>query len=90
MPLERLPRWALQDAKNRFSEVVNAALDKGPQVVTRRGADAAVVLSFDEYQRLGGRRSRETLAELLQSAPKVPGGLVPARLAEPPRKIVLE
>lgn len=45
-------RWSLQDAKNRFSEVVNAALTEGPQVVTRRGVETAVVVAHEDYERL--------------------------------------
>ena len=52
--------WTLQDAKNRFSTVVDAALAGQPQEVTRRGKPAVVVLSAAEYQRLvdhaGGNR----------------------------------
>ena len=44
--------WALQDAKNRFSAVVNAALAGEPQTVTRRGAPAVVVLAVQDYERL--------------------------------------
>ncbi len=44
--------WSLQDAKNRFSAVVNAALDGSPQMVTRRGVPAVVVLAVDDYERL--------------------------------------
>ncbi|MXZ91353.1 MAG: type II toxin-antitoxin system Phd/YefM family antitoxin [Chloroflexi bacterium] len=44
--------WTLQDAKNRFSAVVNAALEGQPQTVTRRGIPAVVVLAVDDYQRL--------------------------------------
>ena len=44
--------WSLQDAKNRFSTVVNAALAGEPQTVTRRGVPAVVVLAVDDYQRL--------------------------------------
>ncbi len=44
--------WQLQEAKNKFSEVVEAALNKGPQVITKRGADTAVVLSYTEYRGL--------------------------------------
>ena len=40
--------WALQDAKNRFSEVVENAMSKGPQLITRRGQDAVVVVSVSE------------------------------------------
>lgn len=44
--------WTLQDAKNRFSTVVDAALAGTPQEVTRRGKPAVVVLSHAEYQLL--------------------------------------
>ena len=44
--------WQLQDAKNRFSAVVEAALAGEPQRVTRRGRPAVVVLAVDEYERL--------------------------------------
>lgn len=44
--------WKLEDAKNRFSEVVRRAASDGPQFVTRHGRDAAVVLGVDEYRRL--------------------------------------
>lgn len=44
--------WTLQDAKNQFSAVVNAALAGTPQEVTRRGKPAVVVLSVVEYRRL--------------------------------------
>jgi prevent-host-death family protein len=46
--------WQLQTAKQRFSELVDRALDEGPQVITRRGREVAVVLSFDDYRRLRG------------------------------------
>jgi prevent-host-death family protein len=44
--------WQLQMAKQRFSEVVDRALAEGPQIVTRRGREVAVVLGMDEYRRL--------------------------------------
>ena len=44
--------WQLQDAKNRFSELVEKAINLGPQTVTKRGVKTVVVLSFDEYQKL--------------------------------------
>ena len=44
--------WPLQDAKNRFSAVVNAAMAGTPQQVTRRGKPAVVVLAAKEYERL--------------------------------------
>jgi len=43
--------WQLQEAKARFSEVVNQALAQGPQTVTRRGRAAVVVVAVDEFRR---------------------------------------
>lgn len=68
-------RWQLQDAKNRFSELVGEAERTGPQIVTRRGSEAAVVLSYDDYRSLTRSRRGRTLVDVLLSAPKVPGGL---------------
>jgi len=42
--------WKLQDAKARFSEVVDRALANGPQVVTRHGTNAVVVISFEQFR----------------------------------------
>jgi antitoxin Phd len=47
--------WQLADAKNRFSEVVNRALAKGPQFVRRRG-DVVVIVAQQEYEKLTGKR----------------------------------
>jgi antitoxin Phd len=47
--------WQLQDAKNKFSELVERAAEGEPQVVTKRGKRAAVLVSADEYARLKGR-----------------------------------
>lgn len=48
-------RWQLQEAKQRFSELVRTAHDDGPQVVTRHGEDVAVVVAIDDYRRMTGR-----------------------------------
>lgn len=48
--------WRLADAKNRFSELVNRALTKGPQLVLRR-RDAVVVVARRDYEKLTGKRS---------------------------------
>jgi len=44
--------WQVQDAKARFSEFLDASLRDGPQVVTRRGVEAAVLVSIGEWRRL--------------------------------------
>jgi prevent-host-death family protein len=59
--------WQLQEAKNRLSEVVKAAKNKGPQVITVRGEETAVVVSMNEFRRLTERR--ESLSEFLVNSP---------------------
>jgi len=57
-------RWPVQDAKARFSELLEASLSEGPQIVTRRGVEAAVLVPFEEWRRLQSS-ARPTLKELL-------------------------
>ena len=75
--------WTLQDAKNRFSAVVDAALSGHPQEVTRRGKPAVVVLSSQDYHRLvaDARDQRPSFADHLLSFPTedVPRGQVAPR-----------
>ena len=66
--------WQLQEAKNRFSEVVKRAQSEGPQMVTLRGVDTAVVLSAKEYERLAPKKP--SLAEFLMAGPAWPDDLV--------------
>ena len=74
--------WALQDAKNRFSAVVDAAMGGRPQRVTRRGKPAVVVLAADEYERLCHLEKAQapTFAELLLAIPQGGGEFEPMRL----------
>lgn len=60
--------WQLQEAKSRFSEVVELTLKEGPQLVTRRGEDVAVIVSVRDYQRLSGQTPQ--LMECLLNAPR--------------------
>lgn len=57
-------KWPVQDAKARFSEFLEASLSEGPQIVTRRGVEAAVLVPFEEWRRLQDS-ARPTLKELL-------------------------
>ena len=77
--------WTLQDAKNRFSAVVAAALAGQPQQVTRRGRPAVVVLSAEEYRRLVDEATshRESFVEHLLHFP----GEEPERLQARPRDV---
>lgn len=74
--------WTLQDAKNRFSAVVEAALAGTPQEVTRRGKPAVVVMSCEEYHRLlaNAVEKRESFAEHLLA---FPGGVFERAEARP-------
>ena len=64
--------WQLQDAKNKFSELVDRAADGEPQVVTKRGKRTAVLVSADEYARLKGRTTggAADFVQHLLAAPK--------------------
>ena len=46
--------WQLQEAKQKFSEMIRRALDEGPQTVTRHGNEVVVVLAVDTYRKLIG------------------------------------
>jgi len=56
--------WQVQDAKTRFSEFLNATIKKGPQVVTRRGVETAVLVPIELWRRLQ-QASRPGLKALL-------------------------
>ena len=56
--------WQVQDAKARFSEFLDATIEKGPQVVTRRGIETAVLVPIGEWNRLQ-RAARPGLKALL-------------------------
>jgi prevent-host-death family protein len=58
--------WPVQDAKARFSEMLDACLSDGPQIVTRRGAEAAVLVPMREWQRMRDT-AKPSLKELLLS-----------------------
>jgi len=62
-------RWQLQEAKNKFSQVVNHALHQGAQIITVRGKDAAVVISFEEYKSL--TRKTTGLVHFFRESPLV-------------------
>ena len=59
--------WQFQEAKNKLSEVVNLALKKGAQIITRRGEEVDVVLSFSDYQKL--QKSQSSLSSFFHDSP---------------------
>lgn len=56
--------WAVQDAKARFSEMLEASVKEGPQIVTKRGVETAVLVPIEEWRRLQQTKPR-SLKELL-------------------------
>lgn len=54
--------WSVQDAKARFSELLDASVKDGPQIITKRGTETAVLVPIEEWKQL---RPRRTLKELL-------------------------
>jgi antitoxin Phd len=79
--------WPVQDAKARFSEFLDACLARGPQVVTRRGTEAAVLVPVDEWRRLTAA-ARPSLKALLLADEARSDQLVPARGQARRRKVV--
>jgi len=61
--------WQLQDAKARFSELVQKTLDEDPQVITRRGKRSVVMVADEEFARL--KRKGIDFVTFLRSAPRV-------------------
>jgi prevent-host-death family protein len=74
-----LMSWPVYSAKARFSELLDAAVKDGPQIVTRRGVETAVLVPIDEWQRLT-EESRPSIKDVLLD----PNG--PRDLFVPPRR----
>jgi prevent-host-death family protein len=66
---ERAGSWLLRDAKARFSEVIKRVHSEGPQRVTVRGAREVVIVAADEFRRLKGEITGQTLVEALAASP---------------------
>lgn len=58
--------WPVQDAKSRFSELLEACVNEGPQLVSRRGVETAVLVPITEWKRLSNA-ARPSLKSLLLS-----------------------
>ena len=78
--------WQLQEAKQRFSEVVRRALEHGPQVVTRHGEEAVVIVAAREFEALKG--GRPDFKEFLRQAPDLKRLRI-TRDRRPARKVTL-
>jgi antitoxin Phd len=69
--------WTVQDAKARFSELLEASVEEGPQIVTKRGVETAVLVPVGQWRRLQSA-ARPSLKEvLLAAAPRLELSLPP-------------
>ena len=80
--------WQLQEAKSRFSELVETAIRKGAQTVTKHGKPAVVIISAEEYQR--SLAPRKSLAAALRACPVDLAPLLGQRRKRIARKINFE
>jgi prevent-host-death family protein len=78
--------WQLQEAKQKFSELVRRTLEEGPQVVTKHGEEVVVVVPVEEFRRMSGKKP--TFKEYLLSGPDL-SVLDLERLKELPRDVEL-
>ena len=71
-------KWPVQDAKSRFSELLDTTLVEGPQIVTKRGVETAVLLPIEQWRRLA-RMSGPDLKEILLASEARTEHLAPPR-----------
>ena len=79
--------WQLQDAKNKFSNLVEKAQSKGPQVVTKHGREAVVVLYIEEDKKL--IKPKKNFVKFFQTSPLASVELDLSRTKDLPRDIKL-
>jgi prevent-host-death family protein len=60
-------QWSLKEAKNRFNEMVQRALDHGPQIITRRGIQTAVIMSVEDYQQIA--KPKMNIVDIFHKSP---------------------
>lgn len=78
--------WTVQDAKTRFSQFLDACLVEGPQMVTRRGIEAAVLVPVQEWRRMQSS-ARTSIKQLLLSDQARTHLIVPPRGQAKPRPV---
>ena len=59
--------WQLQEAKNKFSEVVDEAITPGPQIITKRGVETVIVLSYAQYRKV--MLNQKKLSDFFRESP---------------------
>lgn len=79
--------WQLQDAKNKFSHLVDKAHHDGPQIVTRHGKESVVILAIEDYQKLS--KPKSDLVTFFKNSPLFGTGIDLTRDKSPSRDIEL-
>jgi antitoxin Phd len=59
--------WQIQEAKNKLSEVLNEAIKHGPQIITKRGVETVIVLSYAEYRKV--MLNKKKLSDFFRESP---------------------
>ena len=77
--------WQVQEAKARFSELLEASLEEGPQIVTKRGVEAAVLVPIEEWRRMEAA-AKPSLKDLLLAPGARTERLTPARASHRHRR----
>lgn len=85
--LEKQKHWQLQEAKNRFSRLVEQAQHNGPQIVTKHGRETVVIISVNEYRRL--IKPKKDIVGFFQESPLVGEDIDLTRSKETARDIEL-
>jgi prevent-host-death family protein len=81
------PRWTIAEAKAKFSEIIERAQSEGPQIISKRGRTAAIVVAAEEWERKTKRAGN--LAEFFAESPLRGSAMKVRRRKAQPRKINL-
>lgn len=79
--------WQLQDAKTKFSQLVDSAMHHKPQFVTKHGNNAVVIISFEEYIKL--TKPKDDLVTFLRNSPLAENDFEFTRNKDMPKDIEL-
>ncbi|MFZ1569247.1 MAG: type II toxin-antitoxin system Phd/YefM family antitoxin [Thiolinea sp.] len=79
--------WQLQDAKSKFSQLVDSAIHHRPQFMTKHGSNAVVIISFEDYIRF--IKPKDDLVSFLRTSPLAESDLDFSRNKDMPRDIEL-
>ncbi|MEO6805854.1 MAG: type II toxin-antitoxin system Phd/YefM family antitoxin [Edaphobacter sp.] len=83
-----MANWAVAEAKAKFSEVIDSALKKGPQQITKNGRPVAVVISMEEWKaEFGTDTPKGSLADFLLNSPLRGSGIKIGRVRLDPRPV---